>query len=343
MNSRVVAVLSLFLLCVWVSNGFLYNRGISGNSPRTSTQRPSLQEKVGTKLPADASASDKVNHSIRPSVVDKARTITHVCTSGTLSTISSAAEDHGVPFGSYVDYMLDGNGWPILLLSDQSIHTLNIRQSPSVSLFCQLPRASNSQAAAGLSRVTMMGSVEPVPEADLSILKLAFILTHQYAEQIVDSPRFAFFRIKPEKIFFSGGFGVQSTWVDVDTYQLAKPDVMATEVPTVLSRVNSEKQAELVLLCKYFLDVENPEFVRIQAIDRLGIDLRVKTGDYTDEYRIGFRYEVNSAEDAKSEMFKLFQEAWERDNGYYYTDSSPPCTKYAEDMLRKDTERSMKK
>lgn len=43
---------------------------------------------------------------------------------------------------------------------------------------------------------------------------------------------------------------------------------------------------------------------------------------------------ANSAEDAKSEMMKLFQESWERDNGFFYTDTLPPVTKYAEDILR---------
>lgn len=59
-------------------------------------------------------------------------------------------------------------------------------------------------------------------------------------------------------------------------------------------------------------------------------------GAYTDEYRIGFRYPVNSAEDAKSEMVKLFQEAWENENGYFFTDSRPAFKKYAEDFLRND-------
>lgn len=67
---------------------------------------------------------------------------------------------------------------------------------------------------------------------------------------------------------------------------------------------------------------------------------------------------MNSAEDAKSEMVvftyifgcylltcmmalfelqvKLFQEAWERENGYFFTDNLPPYTKYAEDILRGD-------
>lgn len=49
---------------------------------------------------------------IRPSITDKARTITHVCTSGTLCTTSVMEEVEGAPFGSYVDYILDTNGHP---------------------------------------------------------------------------------------------------------------------------------------------------------------------------------------------------------------------------------------
>jgi len=271
---------------------------------------------------------------IRPSITDKARTITHVCTSGTLCTTSAMEGVQGMPFGSYVDYILDEAGRPVLLLSEQSLHTQNILENPCVSLFAQLPRQVGSQAAAALSRVTVMGRVESVPQEDLSLLKLAFILVHQYAEQIADSPKFQFYRIAPEKIYFSGGFGVMATWVDVADYASARPDVLAAEVPTVLSRVNSDKQGELLLLCKHFLHIDSVTQVRIQAIDRLGIDLRVKTGEFTDEYRVGFRHEVNSAEDAKSEMLKLFQEAWEREQGYFFTDDLPKFTKYAEDILR---------
>lgn len=57
-------------------------------------------------------------------------------------------------------------------------------------------------------------------------------------------------------------------------------------------------------------------------------------GQYTDEFRVGFRHPVNSAEDAKSELTKLFQEVWEREQGYFFTDDLPPVKKYAEDILR---------
>eukprot|EP00607_Mallomonas_marina_P010042 CAMPEP_0182419636 /NCGR_PEP_ID=MMETSP1167-20130531/4034_1 /TAXON_ID=2988 /ORGANISM="Mallomonas Sp, Strain CCMP3275" /LENGTH=313 /DNA_ID=CAMNT_0024594659 /DNA_START=118 /DNA_END=1059 /DNA_ORIENTATION=+ len=273
---------------------------------------------------------------IRPSITDKARTITHVCTSGTLCTSSMMEGVEGFPFGSYVDYILDEKGWPVLLLSEQSLHTTNIKQNKQVSLFCQLPRSQSAQTLAALSRVSTIGVIEPITDKEeLNALKLAFTLVHPYSEQIVDSPKFTFFKLKPLKIYFSGGFGVMATWVDVSEYELARPDVLAQEVPLMLSRVNVEKTGELSLLVKHFLNISDADSVRIQAIDRLGVDLRVQVGEYTDEYRIGFRHQVSSAEDAKSEVMKLFQESWERENGFFFTDTAPPVTKYAEDILRR--------
>jgi hypothetical protein len=58
-------------------------------------------------------------------------------------------------------------------------------------------------------------------------------------------------------------------------------------------------------------------------------------GDYTDEFRIGFRRPVVTTEDAKSELMKLFQEVWEREHGYFFDDELPPIMKYAEDILRR--------
>ena len=105
-----------------------------------------------------------------------------------------------------------------MLLSEQSLHTQNILEQPLVSIFAQLPRAQANQASAALSRVTVMGKiVSPSPE-ELSALKFAFTLIHPYSEQIVESPKFKFYKIQPSRIYFSGGFGVQGGWVDVRAY-----------------------------------------------------------------------------------------------------------------------------
>eukprot|EP01041_Mallomonas_annulata_P008001 gene8001-16378_t len=326
------------LLGTLISSSESFN-GISGRRSTVSKLLASTIMSESSTQASDDELLDKytaipIQTLIRPSITDKARTITHVCTSGTLSTLSVVDGIEGFPFGSYVDYILDSNGWPVLLLSEQSLHTVNLKKNPNVSLFCQLPRSQSAQTLAALSRVTTSGKIVPVAPEELAALKLAFTLIHPYAEQIVESPKFSFCKIQPEKIYFSGGFGVMATWVDVKEYELARPDVLAQEVPTMLSRINLEKQGELFLMCKHFLGLSDVTLVRIQAIDRLGVDLRVQIGDLTDEYRVAFRNIGNSAEDAKSEVMKLFQESWERENGFYFTTTNPPVTKYAEDILR---------
>ena len=85
------------------------------------------------------------------------------------------------------------------------------------------------------------------------------------------------------------------------------------------------------------IEKDDVEIVQVKGVDRLGMDLRVtrsSTGA-TDEYRIGFRDRVASSEDAKSEIIKTFQEAWERENGYIWSEELPPIICYAEDILRK--------
>ena len=249
-------------------NGYILKRQLHHNRPLFALSPQPVE--AHTRVPEPF---------FRPSITDKARTIAHICTSGTLSTTTDLPEMVGFPFGSYVDYVLDEHGCPVLLLSDHSVHTQNIRYNPNVSLFCQPPRQATNQATAALSRVTLMGEVTAVPEDQLAALKMAFILIHPYSEQIIDSPKFKLFRLQPKKIYFCGGFGVMATWVNVSEFQQARADVLAAEVPSVLSRVNIEKQGELLLLCKHFLGLqENVESVRVQAIDRLGIDMRVKTG-----------------------------------------------------------------
>lgn len=138
-------------------------------------------------------------------------------------------------------------GWPVLLLNEESLHSQNILANPNVSLFCILPRTSNTQSSAGLSRVTFMGTVEPVPSADAEVLKLAFSIIHPYTEQLTRSHRFTLHHIKPTKIYLSGGFGVGASWVNIKEYEQSSPDVIAHEVTNVMSRVNAAKQGKCVI------------------------------------------------------------------------------------------------
>lgn len=53
------------------------------------------------------------------------------------------------------------------------------------------------------------------------------------------------------------------------------------------------RQEELQTVCKHFLSKAAPDTVSVTTVDRLGLDLRVKVRDLTDELRIGFRQPVS--------------------------------------------------
>jgi putative heme iron utilization protein len=299
------------------------------------------------------------NLNIRLNVSEKARTVTSVCVSGTLCTVSVHEGIAGAPFGSFVDYVLDDQGNPVLLMNEMSMHTINIQNAaqtlldasgtaigpgPSmVTLFTQLGSGTTSlsppRTAAGgasgtaksnnlqdVSRCSLTGTlykIDPAVDSDVDAIRMRYSLTHTYADQVMDSPKFAFYRLVPEKIYFVGGFGVMAKWVDPEDYAAAAPDILAKEASAIVAKLNREHGEDLQNTARHLLRVETPlEDIRVTNVDRLGVDLRVTSQKgsrrnklQTDEFRIGFRIPVISVEDAKSEILKTFQEAWEIGNG----------------------------
>ena len=283
---------------------------------------------------------------IRLNVNEKARTVTAVCTSGTLCTLSGSEGIEGAPFGSYVDYVLDDDGLPVLLMNEMSMHTMNIRNNANglVTLFTQ-----SSGLGQDVSRCSLTGVIEKIDpnDPDMDAIRMRYSITHAYADQVMDSPKFAFYRLVPSKIYFVGGFGVLAKWVEPEEYKEAAPDILAKEADLIVARINRDHSDDLLLTASHLLNVDSEiERIRVTNVDRLGMDIRVtsqkgarKNKLITDEFRVGFRIPVISVEDAKSEVLKVFQEAWEKGNGYTWDSdeelpgSSVPIIKIAEDSL----------
>ncbi len=143
-------------------------------------------------------------------------------------------------------------------------------------------------------------------------------MAHPYADALLEDGRFDLWRVVPDSVFYVGGFGVGTTWVDKDDYTEAKPDAVAHEAVGLCKTLNGDKHAQdRSTIASTLLGLDDSE-VRVDGVDRLGLDVRVKTPDSTDEYRIGFRVPARTVEDAKSEINKLFQEAWELEQGVEY-------------------------
>ena len=225
----------------------------------------------------------------------------------------------GAALCTFAEYVLDGDGAPVLLLdARRAEHSKNLQADPRCSLLLQA-RDLDDRAAA-VARVTIAGTATPVPKSapDRVVLETQFGVAHPYADALLEDGRFDLWRVNPSEIFYVGGFGVGTTWVDKDDYTEAKPDAVAHEAVGLCKTLNGDKHAQdRSTIASTLLGLDDSE-VRVDGVDRLGLDVRVKTPDSTDEYRIGFRVPARTVEDAKSEINKLFQEAWELEQGVEY-------------------------
>ncbi len=241
-------------------------------------------------------------------------------------------DDHlegGYPFGVHVDYMLDDMGWPVFLLDSASQHSKNIESNPRAAVVCCTPCSDRQRSAASLSRVTLVGSVIPLEdENDIVKFKAFFQVAYSHAPKIVNNPMFRFMKLKPVKVYYTSGYGMVRKWLSVEEYEKAKPDMIVNDATQIIQSVNASKKKELLLVCKHLVG-RNCTDVVMTNVDRLGADFSVQTGDETDEFRIGFDIDILGAEDAKSEIAKLFQDAWEIEHGYGCHDERPPIEQHA--------------
>ena len=118
------------------------------------------------------------------------------------------------------------------------------------------------------------------------------------------------------------------------------PDMLAGESASLVAKLNSASQrADLDLLCTQFLKIDDAADgdVRVQSVDRLGLDVRVTYDrqQRTKQFRVGFQTKVTNVEDAKSEIAKIMQEAWESAQGYWGPEDGmgPEVLLVGEDIL----------
>lgn len=122
---------------------------------------------------------------------------------GVLATQSVKIPGH--PFASVVTYALEPSGDPIFLLSRLAVHTKNLLADPHASflVFDERTEAEPLDSA----RVTLIGEIQPVEGADLSVARVLYIARQPAAEQWIDFGDFALYRMAVASRYFVGGFG----------------------------------------------------------------------------------------------------------------------------------------
>src|SRR5579862_6930954 len=119
-------------------------------------QRP-LTEPDG----AAAAVPDPPPAARAPAHAERCRTLASRARSATLSTI--ARDPVGFPYGSLVTVAVDGEGRPLLLLSELAEHTQNLAHREDASILLTEP-IDPSRSPLAIGRVTLLGPCRRVAE-----------------------------------------------------------------------------------------------------------------------------------------------------------------------------------
>jgi heme iron utilization protein len=238
-----------------------------------------------------------------PSFAERARTLLHLGRVGSLSTLSRKRP--GFPFGSLMPYALDGAGRPVFLISTMAMHTQNLQQDSRASLLVIQPEASGDPL--GAARVTLVGNVLPIAEAELGEARRLYLERHENSKYWVDFDDFSFFAMDVVDVYYVGGFGVMG-WITAQEYSQAQPDPLADAAAGILQHMNADHQDALILLARAFARMEAQEAV-MTSIDRLGFHVRVKTEEGMKGARVAFPSEVSTAVETRKMLVEMVQQA----------------------------------
>src|SRR5712692_11348834 len=175
----------------------------------------SIRKHAGTGPASDQPAVPE------PAFAERARTLMFLGRIGSLSTLSR--KQPGFPFGSVMPYGLDDHGRPIFLISTMAMHTQNLQADPRASLLVTQEDAGDPL---GASRVTLVGTVLPVPDAEVAEARKLYLARYANSKYWVDFEDFSFYLMNVVDVYYVGGFGVMG-WVWASDYERSQPDPLA--------------------------------------------------------------------------------------------------------------------
>jgi putative heme iron utilization protein len=185
------------------------------------------------------------------------------------------------------------------------MHTQNVQADPRSSLLVTQPDAVGDPL--GASRVTLIGNVLPVPEAEVAGARKLYLERYADSKYWVDFDDFSFYRMSLVDVYYVGGFGVMG-WVPASEYYSAQPDPLADSAIGIIQHMNADHGDAIVLLARAFAGIEAQE-AAMTSVDHLGFQVRLKTQDGMRGARIAFLREVSSPAEAREVLVDMTAQA----------------------------------
>lgn len=199
-------------------------------------------------------------------------------------------------------YAADDRGRPIFFISSMAMHTQNIQQDARASLLITPPEIAGDPL--GAARVTLLGTAAEAPAEEVRDLYLSRYENAKYWQSYTD---FAYYRLDVSGVYFIGGFGVMG-WVSADEYTNAEPDPLMDSAPGIIQHMNADHADALVLIARRFAGEAAGE-AAMTAVDRLGMHLKLKSGDRVHGRRIAFLREVRNKDEARVVLVEMVRQA----------------------------------
>jgi putative heme iron utilization protein len=223
----------------------------------------------------------------------RVRRLVRRCHTGVIATQSH--DMPGFPYASFVEYVADHQGRPVMLISALAEHTRNLHYHARLSLAAALSPEEHVMAS---PRFTCLGEARLVPDEEIPACRARYL---RYFPQAADylSLDFAFWRIEPVRLRSIPGFGA-AVWVTAGDY-LALATRLAEVEADILDHMNSQHRDALVHYARQ-AGVEAAE-VSMVGIDCDGFDLRIGTG----LLRLDFAQPVWDVEGVREALRQLAQ------------------------------------
>jgi len=184
---------------------------------------------------------------------------------GALSTTSQKFA--GYPYGSFVDYVTDHQGRPVILISALAEHTRNIHQAPKVCL--AVHDAGNQMQA--LPRLMLMGEAKLIGPDDTHHIRARYLRYFPEVEPLLELD-FAFYRIELQHIRYIAGFA-QARWVSPTDF-LALASQLTDVEESILTHMNADHADALAVYAGREREM-HAEAITMIGLDSDGFDLRI--------------------------------------------------------------------
>ena len=207
----------------------------------------------------------------RPSAAEEARTLAAATNVAALATLTA----DGDPWASLVTYGLLDDGSPVLCLSHLAEHGRNLRADGRASLMVTAPDGPPDPLAA--ARVTLAGRAERVTDPGrLAAARTAHLTGVPAAAIYVGFSDFSLWVLDVERVRWVGGYGRMDSATGA-AYAAARPDRVAAGSGPAVEHLNHDHADALLAIAQALGGYPDASAAECSRIDRLGIDLVVRT------------------------------------------------------------------